>query len=61
MIDSSDNGRYGYWFMVVLGGTLADGHLMPERRFSSNWDGPGAAKPARPKRAGPSRCSCPGP
>lgn len=40
MIDSSGNGRYGYWFMVVLGGTLADGHLMPERRFSSNWDGP---------------------
>ena len=40
MIDSSGDGRYGYWFMVVLGGTLADGHLMPERRFSSNWDGP---------------------
>ncbi len=40
MIDSSGEGRYGYWFMVVLGGTLADGHLMPERRFSSNWDGP---------------------
>ena len=40
MIDSSGNGRYGYWFMVTLGGTLADGHLMPERRFSDNWDGP---------------------
>ena len=40
MIDASGDGRYGYWFMVVLGGTLADGHLMPERRFSSNWDGP---------------------
>jgi len=40
MIDSSGEGRYGYWFMVVLGGTLADGHLMPERRFSDNWDGP---------------------
>ena len=40
MIDSSGDGRYGYWFMVVLGGTLADGHLMPERQFSSNWDGP---------------------
>ena len=40
MIDSSGDGRYGYWFMVVLGGTLADGHLMPERRFTSNWDGP---------------------
>ena len=44
MIDSSGNGRYGYWFMVVLGGTLADGHLMPERRFSSNWDGPWAGE-----------------
>ena len=38
-LDTSGEGRYGYWFGVGLGGSLMDGTLLPERRFSSDWDG----------------------
>ena len=38
-LDTSGEGRYGYWFGVNLGDTLSDGTLLPERRFSSDWDG----------------------
>ncbi len=38
-LDTSGEGRYGYWFGVNLGGSLMDGTLLPERRFSSDWDG----------------------
>ena len=40
MVDSSGNGLYGYWFMVKLGGSIADGILLPENNFQNNWDGP---------------------
>ena len=40
LIDSSGKGLYGYWFQVKLGGSLADGTLLPERKFQNNWDGP---------------------
>lgn len=40
LIDTSGEGRYGYWFLIALGGSVSDGHLKPERRFDSNWDGP---------------------
>ena len=40
LIDSSGNGLYGYWFMAKLGGSIADGVLLPERNFQNNWDGP---------------------
>lgn len=38
-LDTSGEGRYGYWFGINLGGSLADGTLLPERQFSSDWDG----------------------
>ncbi len=38
-LDTSGEGRYGYWFGVNLGGSLMDGTLLPERQFSSDWDG----------------------
>ncbi len=38
-LDTSGEGRYGYWFGVNLGGSLSDGTLLPERQFSSDWDG----------------------
>ena len=38
-LDTSGEGRYGYWFGVGLGGSLMDGTLLPERQFSSDWDG----------------------
>lgn len=44
MLDSSGSGLYAYWFMVKLGDSLADGTLLPERKFSNNWDGPWRAR-----------------
>lgn len=38
-LDTSGNGKYAYWFSVSLGDSQADGTLMPERIFSSDWDG----------------------
>jgi len=38
-LDTSGEGRYGYWFGINLGGSLMDGTLLPERQFSSDWDG----------------------
>lgn len=38
-IDTSGEGRYGYWFGVNLGDSLLDGTVLPERQFSSDWDG----------------------
>jgi hypothetical protein len=39
-LDTSGEGRYGYWFEVALGDSLSDGTLLPERQYSRNWDGP---------------------
>jgi len=38
-LDTSGSGRYGYWFNVGLGDSLGDGTLLPERQYSSTWDG----------------------
>lgn len=38
-LDTSGAGRYGYWMNVALGGSQSDGTLLPERQFSSDWDG----------------------
>lgn len=38
-LDTSGQGRYGYWFGVALGDSLMDGTVLPERQFSSDWDG----------------------
>lgn len=38
-LDPSGEGLYGYWFGVNLGGTLQDGKVLPERQYSSEWDG----------------------
>ncbi len=39
-LDTSGEGRYGYWFEVALGDSISDGTLLPERQYSRNWDGP---------------------
>ncbi len=39
-IDTSGEGRYGYWFGINLGDALMDGTVLPERQFLSDWDGP---------------------
>ncbi|MBV1878451.1 MAG: hypothetical protein KUG79_12470 [Pseudomonadales bacterium] len=38
-LDTSGTGLYGYWFGINLGDSLMDGTVLPERRFSSEWDG----------------------
>ncbi len=38
-LDTSGEGRYGYWFGINLGDSLMDGTVLPERQFSSDWDG----------------------
>ena len=39
-IDTSGEGRYGFWFGINLGDSLMDGTVLPERIFTSDWDGP---------------------
>ncbi len=38
-LDTSGEGRYGYWVNLALGGNQIDGTVLPERQFSSDWDG----------------------
>ncbi|MFU8817652.1 MAG: DUF5916 domain-containing protein, partial [Pseudomonadales bacterium] len=39
-LDTSGEGRYGFWFGINLGDSLMDGTVLPERQFSNEWDGP---------------------
>ena len=39
-LDTSGEGLYGYWFTVALGGSVRDGKILPERNYSTEWDGP---------------------
>jgi hypothetical protein len=39
-LDPTGRGLFGYWFRVNLGNTLQDGTLLPERQYTSQWDGP---------------------
>lgn len=39
-VDTSGDGRYGYWFGINLGDSLMDGTVLPERKYSNDWDGP---------------------
>ena len=38
-LDTSGEGRYGYWVNLALGGNQIDGTVLPERQFSGDWDG----------------------
>ena len=46
-LDTSGEGRYGYWFQLNLGGSRSDGTIQPERRFSDSWDGAWYGETAR--------------
>ena len=46
-LDTSGEGRYGFWFGVNLGDSLMDGTVLPERQFSSDWDGPWVGRSQR--------------
>jgi hypothetical protein len=38
-LDTSGSGRYGYFMNVSLGDSQRDGTILPERLYSSEWDG----------------------
>jgi hypothetical protein len=38
-LDVSGDGRFGYWMTLALGDNQADGTVLPERQFRSEWDG----------------------
>lgn len=38
-LDTSGEGRYGFWFQLNLGGAKSDGTILPERRYDFSWDG----------------------
>ena len=38
-LDTSGKGLFGFWFSLNLGGSKEDGKVLPERNFSSEWDG----------------------
>ena len=38
-LDTSGEGRYGFWFGLGLGNSISDGTVLPERQYSSSWDG----------------------
>jgi len=38
-LDTSGDGRYGYWVNLSLGDSQMDGTVLPERQFGREWDG----------------------
>ncbi len=38
-LDTSGEGRYGFWFQLNLGNSVSDGTLLPARNYSTSWDG----------------------
>jgi len=38
-LDTSGNGRYGYWMNMSLGDSEMDGTILPERQYGRDWDG----------------------
>lgn len=38
-LDTSGEGRYGYWMGLSLGDSQMDGTILPERQYGMTWDG----------------------
>jgi hypothetical protein len=38
-LDASGQGLFGYWMTLALGDNQADGTVLPERQYASQWDG----------------------
>ncbi len=45
-LDATGTGVFAYWFIVALGDSLMDGKVLPERRYTNDWDGPWIGKSA---------------
>jgi len=39
-IDTTGHGIFAYWFTLALGDSKQDGKVLPERRYTNDWDGP---------------------
>ncbi len=46
-LDTTGEGKFGYWFIIALGDALMDGKVLPERNYQRDWDGPWIGKSAR--------------
>lgn len=49
-LDTSGEGLYGFWFGINLGDSLMDGTILPESRYSNEWDGPWRGASTETKR-----------
>ena len=38
-LDTSGEGRYGFWFQLNLGDSKSDGTILPTRNYDFSWDG----------------------
>ena len=38
-LDTSGDGKYGYWFSIALGDSEGDGTIMTEKIYTAGWDG----------------------
>ena len=43
-LDTTGQGLFAYWFIVALGDPVMDGKVLPERRYTNDWDGPWIGK-----------------
>ncbi len=39
VLDTSGDGKYGYWMSLAASGVKTDGTLIPEAQFNRDWDG----------------------
>ncbi|MGI9323643.1 MAG: DUF5916 domain-containing protein [Pseudomonadales bacterium] len=39
VLDTSGDGKYGYWVSLAASGVKSDGTLIPESQFNRDWDG----------------------
>lgn len=46
-LDTTGEGKFGYWFTLALGDSVQDGKVLPERNYSIDWDGPWIGRTAR--------------
>jgi hypothetical protein len=46
-LDTTGEGKFGYWFTLALGDSVQDGKVLPERNYSTDWDGPWIGRTAR--------------
>ncbi len=45
-LDTTGQGTFAYWFIIALGDSVMDGKVLPERRYTNDWDGPWIGKSA---------------